>query len=60
LLDLIVNPTVAATQPAPGLPRFPEQMRFLFLQRIDVMLPGDFLDQAFRGIESLFLAHSNL
>jgi hypothetical protein len=60
LLYLIVNPAVAATQPAPGLPRLPEQVRFLFFQRIDVMLPGDLLNQAFRGVESLFLAHSNL
>jgi hypothetical protein len=32
-------------------------MRFLFLERVDVMLSGDLLDQAFRPVESQFSAH---
>jgi hypothetical protein len=59
-LDLVIDPAMAMAQPAARLPRFAEQMRFLFLERIDVMLAGHLLNQAFRGVEPQFFAHKIL
>jgi hypothetical protein len=51
---------MAMPQPTPRLPRLAEEMSLLLLERIDVMLAGDLLDQSFRRVESQFSAHGTL
>jgi hypothetical protein len=56
-LDLIVGPAVAMPQAAARLPRLAEHVRIFVFERVEVMLTGDLLNQAFRGIESKLFAH---
>jgi hypothetical protein len=45
-------------QTAAWFPRLAEHVRVFLLERVEVMLTGDFLDQAFRGVESKLSAHA--
>jgi hypothetical protein len=56
-LDLIVGPAVPVPQAAARFPRLAEHVRVFVFQGVEVMLTGDLLNQAFRGIESEFFAH---
>jgi hypothetical protein len=48
---------MAVPQPTPRLPSLAEEMSFLLLERIDVMLAGDFMYQSLGRVESKFSAH---
>jgi hypothetical protein len=48
---------MAMPQAAPRFPRLAEQVCFLLLERIDVMLAGYLLDQSFRRVESELFGH---